>query len=42
MMKSDENLIFCITSNLSNRNNNIENFIYDILSLSFFYSEYYL
>lgn len=34
MMKSDENLIFCVTSNLSNRNNNIENFIYDILFLS--------
>lgn len=33
-MKSDENLIFCVTSNLSIWNNNIENFIYDILSLS--------
>lgn len=33
MMKSDENLIFCVTSNLSIWNNNIENFIYDILSL---------
>lgn len=41
MMKSDENLIFCVTSNLSNRNNNIENFIYDIFSLSLS-SEYYL
>lgn len=34
MMKSDENVIFCVTSNLSIWNNNIENFIYDILSLS--------